>query len=123
MITNFETNKVYLAKGMISEKYVNAMGHLSDKLNSHEIRWGLLPYTTSSLHIWARDYMPIQVSKRKFVCFNYSPNYLEDYPEYKPDKSAIHSKFCTILSLLASAGMRIRDFSSSMFMTFLFYAY
>ena len=91
MITNFETNKVYLAKGMTSEKYVNAMGHLSDNLNSHEIRWGLLPYTTSSLHIWARDYMPIQVSKRKFVCFNYSPDYLEDYPEYKPDTSAILS--------------------------------
>lgn len=91
MITNFETNKVYLTKGMTSEKYVNAMGHLSDKLNSHEIRWGLLPYTTSSLHIWARDYMPIQVSKRKFVCFNYSPDYLEDYPEYKPDTSAILS--------------------------------
>ena len=76
---------------MTSEKYVNAMGHLSDKLNSHEIRWGLLPYTTSPLHIWARDYMPIQVSKRKFVRFNYSPDYLENYPEYKPDTSAILS--------------------------------
>lgn len=91
MITNFETNKVYLAKGMTSEKYVNAMGYLSDKLNSHEIRWGLLPHTTSPLHIWARDYMPIQVNKRKFVRFNYRPDYLEDYPEYKPDTSAILS--------------------------------
>lgn len=91
MITNFETNKVYLAKGMTTEKYVNAMRHLSDKLNSHEILWGLLPYTTSPLHIWARDYMPIQVNKRKFVRFNYSPDYLENYPEYKPDTSAILS--------------------------------
>ena len=91
MITNFETNKVFLAKGMTTEKYVNAMRHLSDKLNSHEILWGLLPYTTSPLHIWARDYMPIQVNKRKFVRFNYSPDYLENYPEYKPDTSAILS--------------------------------
>jgi hypothetical protein len=28
MITNFDTNKVYLAKGMTSEMYVNATGHL-----------------------------------------------------------------------------------------------
>ncbi len=91
MITNFETNKVYIAKGLTSEKYVDAVGHLLGTLHSHKIHWDFLPLTASSLHIWARDYMPIQVSKRKFVCFNYSPDYLEDYPEYKPDTSAILS--------------------------------
>ena len=35
--------------------------------------------------------MPVQVSKNKFVCFNYSPDYLKNYPEYKPDISAILS--------------------------------
>ena len=91
MITNFETNKVYLAKGMTSEKYVDATGHLLGTLHNHKVHWDFLPLTASPLHIWARDYMPVQVSKKKFVRFNYSPDYLVCYPEYKPDTSAILS--------------------------------
>ena len=77
MITNFDTNKVYLAKGMKSEKYVNATGHLLGALHNHKISWDFLPLTASPLHIWTRDYMPVQVSKEKFVRFNYSPDYLK----------------------------------------------
>lgn len=91
MITNFETNKIYLAKGMTSEKYVDATRHLLGTLHSHGIHWDFLPHTTLPLHIWARDYMPVQVRKNKFVRFNYCPDYLECYPEYKPDISAILS--------------------------------
>ena len=91
MITNFETNIVYLAKGMISEKYVDATGHLLGTLHNQKIHWVFLPLTASPLHIWARDYMPVQVSKKKFVRFNYSPDYLECNPEYKPNISAILS--------------------------------
>ena len=89
MITNFETNKVYLAKGMTSEKYVDATGHLLGTLHNHKVHWDFLRQTTSLLHIWVRDYMPVQISKNKFVRFNYSPNYLKCYPEYKPDIAAI----------------------------------
>ena len=91
MITNFDTNKVYLAKGMRSEMYVNATAHLLGTLHNYKVHWDFLPQTTSPLHIWARDYMPVQVSKEKFVCFNYSPDYLKDNPENKPDTSAILS--------------------------------
>lgn len=91
MITNFDTNKVYLAKGMSSEKYVAATGSLLGTLHNQKVHWGFLPLTASPLHIWARDYMPIQVSKNKFVRFNYSPDYLKDYPNYKPDTSTILS--------------------------------
>ena len=91
MITNFETNIVYLAKGMTSEKYVDATGYLLGTLHNQKVHWDFLPLTASPLHIWARDYMPVQVSKNKFVHFNYSPDYLKCYPEYKPDTSAILS--------------------------------
>ena len=91
MITNLDTNKVYLAKGMSSEKYVAATGSLLGTLHNQKVHWGFLPLTASPLHIWARDYMPIQVSKNKFVRFNYSPDYLKDYPNYKPDTSTILS--------------------------------
>lgn len=92
MITNFETNKVYLAKGMTTEKYVDATGSLLGVLHNRQIHWSFLPLTTSVFHIWARDYMPVQVSKEKFVRFNYNPDYLEYYPEYKPDTSTIISE-------------------------------
>ena len=92
MIANFETNKVYLAKGMTSDNYVDATGHLLGTMHNHKIHWGFLPQTSSPLHIWTRDYMPVQVSKNKFVRFNYSPDYLKCYPEYKPDTSAILSE-------------------------------
>lgn len=91
MITNFYTNKVYLAKGMASENYVDATGNLLGTLYNYRISWEFLPRTKSPFHIWTRDYMPVQVSKEKFVRFNYSPDYLKDSPEYKPDTSAIPS--------------------------------
>ena len=43
MITNFDTNKVYLAKGMTSENYVDATGHLLGTLHNHKISWNFLP--------------------------------------------------------------------------------
>ncbi|MBR3627092.1 MAG: hypothetical protein IKN48_12305 [Bacteroidaceae bacterium] len=65
---------------MTSENYVDATGSLLGTLHNFGIHWNFLPLTTSPLHIWTRDYMPVQVSKRKFVRFNYCPDYLKDYP-------------------------------------------
>lgn len=92
MITFFETNKVYFAKGMISHCYADATRNLLDALHYNKVEWNFLPNTSSPLHIWARDYMPIQVKKEKFVKFNYSPDYLKDCPEYKPETAAILSE-------------------------------
>ena len=99
MITNFDTNKVYLAKGMSSDNYVDATGSLLSTLHNHKISWNFLPLTASSCHIWTRDYMPVQVSKNKLVRFNYSPDYLKDNPEYKPDTYAI----------LSALGLQVMD--------------
>lgn len=99
MITNFETNKVYLAKGMTFVDYVDATDHLLETLHNRSVAWNFLPQTASPYHIWARDYMPIQVNKNKFVRFRYTPDYLEDAPEYKPDISAI----------LAALGLQVID--------------
>ena len=91
MITNFQTNKVYLAKGMSYLSYEDATGHFLGVLQNCKMKWDFLPNTSSPFYIWARDYMPVQVSKEKFVKFNYNPDYLKDNPEYKPDTSAILS--------------------------------
>lgn len=63
-----------------------------ERLHHNRMAWGFLPQSSSPLHIWARDYMPVQVNKDKFVLFRYEPDYLKGYPEYKPDTSSILSE-------------------------------
>lgn len=92
MLSHFETDKVLFAKGLNSPSYCHAVNSLITALENQHLEWGQLPCTNSPLHIWARDYMPVQVSKNKFVRFDYSPDYLRNYPEYKPDTSAILSE-------------------------------
>jgi agmatine/peptidylarginine deiminase len=92
MLTNFETDKVFIAKGLCSGAYCQAADSLISALDTHHVEWEQLPCTESDLHIWARDYMPVQVSVTKFVKFNYTPDYLRNGPEYKPDTSAILSE-------------------------------
>ena len=43
MITDFDTNKIYLAKGMTSEKFVDATGHLLGTLHNHMVHWNFYP--------------------------------------------------------------------------------
>lgn len=93
MISNFETNRVYIAQGLYSRAFCQVHNSLISTLNQQQVEWAQLPCTNSPLHIWARDYMPVQVSKNKFVRFIYSPDYLRDNPEYKPDTSSILSEF------------------------------
>ena len=85
MITNYETNKVYIAKGLSSPSYSDASKSLVTLFEKQQIECEQFPFTQSPFHIWVRDYMPIQVSGGKFVMFRYEPDYLKDYPEYKPD--------------------------------------
>ena len=92
MITHFETNKIYIAEGLKSPRYVDVAYSLLSKVSKLEINCELLPYTQSPLHIWTRDYMPVQVSKEKFVCFRYEPDYLKNNQEYKPQTDKIVEK-------------------------------
>lgn len=92
MLTNFETNKVLIAQGLNTPVFCQADDALVAALDMHHVEWGRLPRTNSPFHIWARDYMPVQVSKKKFVRFQYTPDYLGDNPEYKPDTTAILSE-------------------------------
>ena len=89
MITHFETNKVYMAKGLSTMMYADVAYSLLSELSKSEIDWGELPCTQSPLHVWTRDYMPLQVCRDRFVLFRYEPDYLNNYPEYKPQVDEI----------------------------------
>lgn len=94
MITNFNTNKIYLAKGICRAPFFNGANILVDVLRRENMCWEYLPDTDSVFHIWVRDYMPIQINKDKLVMFRYEPDYLKNAPEYMPNVMNIITKLC-----------------------------
>lgn len=73
MITDAQTNFVYLADKLISVHPVFA-NDLISLFIKFGIKHGLLPNTKD---IWARDFMPIQVSINRFIEYRYDPDYLQ----------------------------------------------
>lgn len=72
MVTDSQTNCVFLADAL-SNKYPEFAKEFVFKLRQAKIPFGILPNTKD---VWAVDYMPIQVSDKKFVRFTYRPDYL-----------------------------------------------
>lgn len=76
MITDQETNTIYFADEQIAdEQTANAYRSIRDYLRNEGVQIRLLKGTRD---VWARDFMPIQVSEDKFVKFNYNPPYLDN---------------------------------------------
>jgi len=73
MIPDWQTNKVYFSerlKSDLSTSYAN----IQNALYALQIK----PlYLTDTKDVWARDYMPIQVRKDKFIEYRYDPDYLQ----------------------------------------------
>lgn len=87
MICDYQTNKVYLADGI--RHYMPMCWNLINALEKEGIAFSFLPKTESEKHIWARDYMPIQIEKDKFLRYKYEPDYLWGFEDYIPEYRAI----------------------------------
>ncbi len=74
MVVDSETNILYLAD-CLPKKYPEFFSAFDKALKENGIEYNLLPGTKD---VWARDYMPIQVDKEKFVHFTYNPGYLRN---------------------------------------------
>ena len=75
MITDKDTTKVFLS-GIFKtdERFTHSCHELTEILKAFQVNFDFLPNTKD---IWARDYMPVQVSANKFVEFRYDPDYLQ----------------------------------------------
>jgi agmatine/peptidylarginine deiminase len=79
MITEAQTNFVYFSELLNSRPEFKAFStQLTNILDKHKIRYGFLPDTND---IWCRDFMPIQVSNKKFIEYRYDPDYLQSKKE------------------------------------------
>lgn len=87
MICDYQTNMVYLAIGL--KHYRPLFSNLVSALESEGIAFSFLPGTESYKHVWARDYMPIQIEKDKFIRYWYEPDYLWGFEDYIPKYRAI----------------------------------
>lgn len=87
MVIDDKTNKVYFAEGL-SKHYMLAE-RLVYNLYAEGIDFAWLPGTEKDMHIWARDYMPIQLEKNLFLQYQYNPDYLQGYRNYIPDYQSI----------------------------------
>lgn len=75
MISDSSTNNIYFSDLLrTDERYSETFNDLQQVLDSNGIQYDFLKKTRD---IWARDYMPIQVSKDKFLEFRYDPDYLQ----------------------------------------------
>lgn len=98
MISDFQTNTIYFSELLAKDKrFTETSNEISAILDSFKINHNLLPPFTND--IWARDYMPIQISKDKFVEFRYDPDYLQDIGKYGRDIKTYPDLVCDALSL------------------------
>lgn len=72
MIIDNQTNKVYFSKRLTWYKCWKELSRILDETG---IDYDLLENTNDK---WARDYMPIQLEKDKFVSYVYNPDYLQE---------------------------------------------
>lgn len=79
MLRDQDANTVYLSDLLrTSEEFEDTCQAIADALIKHNVTYKFLPSTRD---IWARDYMPTQVSEDKFVEFRYDPDYLQGIDE------------------------------------------
>jgi len=75
MIADSRTNTIYFSDLLrTDERYSVTFNDLKRVLGASGMQYDFLNKTKD---IWARDYMPIQVSKDKFVEFRFDPDYLQ----------------------------------------------
>src|SRR5574344_269893 len=73
MITDQETNFVYFSE-LFKQRFEQEYSEITSILAKHRIGFDTLPETKD---IWARDFMPIQVSENKFIEYRYDPDYFQ----------------------------------------------
>ena len=105
MIQDYQTNKVYLAEGL--KYYMPMYMNLLEALSAEDISVSTIPRTKSVKHVWARDYMPIQLSKDKYLNYLYYPDYLKDEQDYIPDFPSIVKDMhldCVVSNIVLDGG-------------------
>ena len=96
---------MYLAEGI--KGYPKVAENLLYALYKEGVESEYLPYSQSKKHVWARDYMPIQLEEDLFLKYVYRPDYLKNDKDYIPNYAGMIRKLglnCKPTSLVIDGG-------------------
>lgn len=79
MIPDWQKNQVYIS-GILKGKFPKEYELIEIALKKGKVNQYPIPHTKD---IWARDFMPLQVTNDRFIQFRYDPNYLEGFSSLK----------------------------------------
>jgi agmatine deiminase len=75
MISDKDTNNIYFSELLKTDSRFSGISkRIISTLENYGAKVKFLPNTKD---IWARDYMPIQISENKFIEYRYDPDYLQ----------------------------------------------
>jgi agmatine deiminase len=72
---------------LLPVKFAHDFDKIKNTLNKHNI---LYKFIKNTKDIWCRDYLPIKVNDKKFIQFQYDPNYLKNYKHLKTNPIYLH---------------------------------
>lgn len=72
MIPDYGCNAVYFSE-WLKKDYSDIYKGLVKILNKHNVAYDIIPNTKD---VWCRDYMPLQLDKERYLCYEYKPDYL-----------------------------------------------
>ncbi len=81
MIADWQTDKIYFSEWLRKvQAFTPVCRFIEKELAARQVPFEYLQGTND---IWARDYMPVQVSADKFIEFRYDPDYLQGIAKYR----------------------------------------
>ena len=98
------TNFLYLS-GLLKEKYGPFYERFIPILEKNRIDFGFLPNTKD---VWAKDFMPIQVAKGRFIQFRYEPDYLVKCKKFRATISDV-ADICGAIGVTATKSDIVLD--------------
>lgn len=104
MITDNETNFLYLADSLQKEQFSPFLDRFKAVLEKHSIPYKFLLGTRD---IWAVDFMPVQISEKNFVQFCYNPDYLQSKTQLKTISNV--DSICDLINLAPTKSKIIVD--------------
>ncbi len=97
MIQDNQTNTIYFSELLKTDKrYKSTYNEIEKALDSIGINFKLIPKTKD---IWARDYMPIQISDDKFIEYRYDPDYLQGKQKSRRNLKTYPDIVCDTLNI------------------------
>jgi agmatine deiminase len=97
MISDKQTNTIYFSELLKTDKrFSEASYRIFSVLKTFGVKPKFLPKTND---IWARDYMPVQVSESKFVEYRYDPDYLQGHYKNKRNLKTYQDIVCDSIGI------------------------